>query len=262
MNKNKNLCIHYSAASDTGLVRTENQDSFGKFPINSDDLYQAKGLLFIVADGMGGHAGGKEASTVAVEIVSREYFSFNSDIALNAILSAFKAANTKIYQSDSNALHFQKKGTTCSALILENSRAYVAHVGDSRVYKIENGKIFQLTNDHTEVSEMYRKGILSKDEAKIHPGKSVLVRALGIEPDIEVDLKENIKLNDGDCFVLCSDGLAKVSPDEIKDIVKSFSPDISCKKLISLANERGGKDNVTVQIIKVLSNYESESTQD
>jgi protein phosphatase len=261
LKEEKQLSINYFGASDIGLVRTENQDCFGKFPKDNLNMYQLKGVLFIVADGMGGHSDGKEASQTAVDVVSREYYSFASEVIASALLYAFKTANFKINQSSQESLQFRKKGTTCSALVLENDKAHIAHVGDSKVYKIFDGNIIQFTNDHTEVGEMVRKKIISEEEAKNHPSKSVLVRAMGIESDLEVDLIENILITNGDCFVLCSDGLAKVTPEEIKQIVLSNSEEESCKKLISLANERGGHDNVTVQVIKIIGSNVEEIAQ-
>lgn len=252
MKDKKQLSISYFGATDIGLVRTENQDSFGKFPEDNSNMYQPKGVLFIIADGMGGHTGGKEASQVAVDVVSREYYSFSSEVITSALLYAYKTANLKINQSSVDSPQFRKKGTTCSALVIEYDKAHIAHVGDSKIYKITDGNIIQLTNDHTEVSEMLRKKILSEEEAKNHPSKSVLVRAMGIEADVEVDLIENISINSGDCFVLCSDGLGKVNAEEIKQIVLSNSEEDACKQLISLANERGGHDNVTVEVIKIV----------
>lgn len=261
MKERKELTVSYYGASDIGLVRTENQDCFGKFPKENTDLYQPKGVLFVVADGMGGHTGGKEASKLAVDIVSDEYYSSTSDVITNALLYAFKNANLKIHQSSMDAPQFNKKGTTCSAIVLAYDQAHIAHVGDSRIYKIADGNIIQFTNDHTEVGEMFRKGILTEEEAKNHPSKSVLVRAMGIEADVEVDLIENILLNSGDCFVLCSDGLAKVEKEEIKQVVLNNSPEDACKKLISLANEAGGKDNVTVQVIKITDENKAQVTE-
>ncbi len=258
MKEKKEFSITYYGASDIGLVRTENQDSFGKFPKDNNNLYQPKGVLFIVADGMGGHTGGKEASELAVDVVSDEYYSSNSDVIANALLFAFKNANLKIHQSSMDSPQFNKKGTTCSALALADDKGHIAHVGDSRIYKITDGNIIQFTNDHTEVGEMFRKGILTEKEAQNHPSKSVLVRALGIEADVEVDLIENILLSHGDCFVLCSDGLAKVGVEEIKEVVLNNSTEEACKKLISLANELGGKDNVTVQVIRIIGEESNE----
>jgi len=252
LKEKKQLSIKYFGASDIGLVRTENQDSFGKFPKDDLNIYQPKGILFMVADGMGGHSGGKEASQTAVYVVGSEYFSFDSEIISSALLYAFKKANYKINQTSQEALQFRKKGTTCSALVIENDKAHIAHVGDSKIYKISNGNIIQFTNDHTEVGEMVRKKIITEEEAKNHPSKSVLIRAMGIEADIEVDLIENILISGGDSFVLCSDGLGKVLPEEIKKIVSDHTEEEACKKLIALANERGGNDNVTVEVIKIV----------
>ncbi|MDY0083394.1 MAG: protein phosphatase 2C domain-containing protein [Ignavibacteriaceae bacterium] len=259
MKEKQQLSIKYFGASDIGLVRTENQDSFGKFPKDDLSMYQPKGILFMVADGMGGHIGGKEASQTAVEVVGNEYFSFDSEVISSALLYAFKKANYKINQTSQDAIQFRKKGTTCSALVIENDKAHIAHVGDSKIYKISDDNIIQLTNDHTEVGEMVRKKIITEQEAKNHPSKSVLIRAMGIETDIEVDLIENIILSSGDCFVLCSDGLSNVLPEEIKNIVLNNAEEAACKKLISLANERGGNDNVTVLVIKIVDENSEEN---
>lgn len=259
MKEKKQLGIKYFGASDIGLVRTENQDSFGKFPKDDLNMYQSKGILFMVADGMGGHTGGKEASQTAVDVVGNEYFSFDSEIISSALLYSFKKANYKINQTSQDALQFRKKGTTCSALVIENDRAHIAHVGDSRIYKISDDSIVQFTNDHTEVGEMVRKKIITEEEAKNHPSKSILIRAMGIETDLEVDLIEDIFISSGDCFVLCSDGLSKVLPEEIKKIVLSNPEEEACKKLISLANDRGGNDNVTVLVIKIVDEHSNDN---
>jgi len=254
------LSISYHGASDIGLVRTENQDSFGKFPMDSEDLYQPKGLLYIIADGMGGHAGGKKASQLALSVVSQDYFSLSSNNISDCLQGAFKSANSKIYQSSEDELQFKRMGTTCTALILEKDFAYIAHVGDSRIYRVTHEKIEQLTQDHTQVAEMYRKGILSKEEAKHHPFKSVLIRALGIEPEVEIDIKKNIQVKPEEYYVLCSDGLANVKKEEIREIVLTKSPENACEDLINLANQRGGHDNVTVLIIKTNKDLEDSSS--
>jgi PPM family protein phosphatase len=254
---NTTLKISYSGKTDTGLVRTENQDNLGKFPVDITDIYSPKGVLFIVADGMGGHVGGKEASQFAVEIVSREYFSHGSINNAKALIDAFNAANKQIGKSAEEVPLYHKKGTTCTSLVLQNNMAFISHIGDSRVYRVRNSQITQLTTDHTQVSEMVRKGILSEEEAILYPSKSVLTQALGINESLKTEIKENITVLPDDIFILCTDGLSKVSPNEIKDIVLNSSGEEACKKLIDLANERGGQDNVTVQVIQVcLSNAE------
>ena len=248
----KPINLNYYGDSDIGLVRNENQDSFGIFTQQDSEILQTKGIIFIIADGMGGHVGGKEASQLAIDIVNLEYLSSSSDDILSVLNSAFKTANFKINQSSGDIPFYQKRGTTCTAFVVKNKTGYIAHVGDTKVYKITKEKIEQLTNDHTQVEELLRKGILSKDEAKNHPSKSVLVRALGIESDVEVDVIKDITITNGESFLMCTDGLAKVSKDEIKNIVLKSSPKDACKKLIYLANESGGADNVTVIVIKVL----------
>jgi len=142
-------------------------------------------------------------------------------------------------------------GTTCSVLVLKDETAIIGHVGDSRIYKIDNNKIDQLTTDHTKVQEMLDQGILTKEEAEHYPSRSVLARALGVEQKVKVDIINTTTLNHGQTFILCSDGLAKVTKDEIFEIVKSNATQDVCRMLINLANERGGKDNVTVQVIKI-----------
>lgn len=251
-NNSDKLILSYFGQSDIGVIRTENQDSFGKFPEDDLDLYSGNGQLFIVADGVGGHTGGKEASSMAVNVIKEIYF--KSIISGNKFLKeAIEEANYRIYKKASTSTEFMRMATTCCTLFLKEDTGTIGHVGDSRVYKIENNKIEQLTTDHTQVNEMLKEGILTDEEAKNYPSKSVLARAVGVAEKVKVDLLENIPLKKGQSFVLCSDGLAKVTEDEILKIVTDLSPEKSCNKLIFLANERGGKDNVTVLVIKINS---------
>ena len=243
--------VEYGSKSHLGMVRSDNQDYFGQFPAGEQDLNYPKGLLFIVADGMGGHERGREASETAVRVIQETYYSSSSGIIANDLKGAIQAANREIYNIASSGSDFVKMGTTCSSLVMSGDQVFIGHVGDSRVYRINENGIEQLTQDHTQVAEMYRQGILSKEEAKGHPSKSVLVRALGVNPDIEIDLIENIKLENEDYFIICSDGLGKVTKDEIKEVVLRSSPQEACNALVDLANERGGHDNITVQVIQV-----------
>ncbi len=245
------LGISYYGVSDIGLVRIENQDSYGKFPQNDFDLYTEKGQMFIVADGMGGHVGGKEASSTAVETISRVYFDSPSPDKLQVLKRTFDTANSAIYGKSTSSDQYKRMGTTCSLLLLRGEQGYAAHVGDSRIYKIENNKIEQITEDHTKVREMLKNGLLTPKEAENYPSKSVLARAMGVEETVKADFIDDISLKKGQCYVLCSDGLAKVAKEEILEIVEKNSPKDSCDKLIALANERGGKDNVTVLVIKI-----------
>ncbi|QQS36575.1 MAG: Stp1/IreP family PP2C-type Ser/Thr phosphatase [Ignavibacteriales bacterium] len=245
------LFLKFAGNTDIGLVRTENQDSLGKYPDTDLDLYTAKGQLFIVADGMGGHTGGKLASSLAVETVINDYSQNYSSLPADALKQAIETANDTIFKKAQGSTEYNRMGTTFVSLLLKEDSGIIGHVGDSRIYKIENGQITQLTEDHTKVNEMLREGILTPQEAENYPSKSVLARALGVIEKVKVDIIKDIHLKAGQTFVLCTDGLAKVSKEEILEIIKSSSPDDACSTLINLANERGGKDNVTVQIVSV-----------
>lgn len=253
--KASKLTMSYYGSSDIGMVRQENQDSFLKLPDNNTDLFSGKGQLFIVADGVGGHTGGKEASRMAVEIVG-SYFNSADSIDKALLKKAFEKANAEIYDKASRSLEFNRMATTCSTLFLKENKGIISHIGDSRVYRISNNKIEQLTKDHTQVQELLSQGLLKKEEIESYPNKSVLLKAMGAESEISADIYD-INIDGVQAFVLCSDGLAKVKEDEILNVVINNSPDSACKKLISLANERGGKDNVTVLVIKFA---ESEKT--
>jgi serine/threonine protein phosphatase PrpC len=247
------LSLDYYGCSDIGMVRIENQDSLGKYPPDNFDLYTERGHLFIVADGMGGHAGGRLASSTAVDIITDVFRrSYSTDME-QLISKALSSANQAIYQKAQDSIDYKKMGTTCVVLVLNNDKASIGNVGDSRIYKIESGNIEQLTTDHTQVQEMMKRGILTPEEAEKHPSRSILARALGVDPEVESDVLGGIELKPGQIFILCTDGLSKVTSEEILRISTENNPKDACDKLIGLANERGGKDNVTVQIIKISS---------
>ena len=243
--------IEYASLSDIGLRRSMNQDSFGVFPEDSQAVFSPKGQLFVIADGIGGHVDGNTASTMAVNIIQEEYFKDDSEDISDSLLKAFQKANKLICNELSCSDPYQKMGTTCSALVLTSQHGCIAHVGDSEIFQIENEKILQLTQDHTIIAELMHRGAITEDEAKKHPEKRVLSRALGIEAEVEIDILENIILQGKKSFVLCTDGLAKVSPEEIKNVVLDEPPKEACRLLVQMANDRGGGDNVTVQVIKI-----------
>jgi serine/threonine protein phosphatase PrpC len=245
--------IAYASLSDIGLRRSTNQDSFGVFPEDSQAVFSPKGQLFIIADGIGGHIGGNTASKMAVNIIQEEYFKNDSEDISDSLLKAFQKANKLICDELSCSDPYLKMGTTCSALVLTSQHGCIAHVGDSEIFQIENEKILKLTLDHTIIVELMNRGAITEDEAKKHPEKSVLSRALGIEAEVEIDILENIVLQGKQSFVLCTDGLAKVSPEEIKNVVLGEQPKEACRILVQMANDRGGGDNVTVQVIKIQS---------
>lgn len=243
--------ITIGSATHIGMVRSENQDAFGKFPPGNLDLNSSKGQLFIIADGMGGHAGGREASRLAVETVQHTYASSRSAKIVDALAEAFRAANRAIYDLSLNNPMFHGMGTTCIALVMKGDAAYVAHIGDSRLYRISQSGIEQLTHDHSKVAELVRRGVLTAAEAETHPERSMLYRAMGVQSSIEFDLMNNVELGANESFLLCTDGLSNlVQEDEMKKIVLSHAPQGACDMLVDLANRRGGYDNITVQIVK------------
>lgn len=244
--------ITFGACSDLGRVRTDNQDSYGKSPEDNDAITSSKGQLFIVADGMGGQKGGREASTIAVDAITQQYFSDPDTDIVRSLQAALQKANEAIYEYSTTHVGYQNMGTTCSALVLKDNRGYIAHVGDSRIYRITKGNIVQLTDDHSNVAEMQRRGMLTKEEAKHHPERSHLYRALGVRSNMPVDIVDNIQLGTSETFLLCSDGLINhVEEDEMMKIVKSFPPQEACTKLVHMANDRGGYDNITVLVVNV-----------
>lgn len=248
---NGKISIVFANGTDRGLKRSENQDAFGKFPEGHSSLDAPKGQLFIIADGMGGHAAGRVASHMAVAVAREAYFNAPShDMAL-CLKHAVETANARIFERAQNIPELDGMGTTCTLLALQGGHGCIAHVGDSRAYRITQAGITQLTSDHSKVAEMQRFGILTAEQASRHPEKSYLSRALGMEPEVETDIIPPFILQNGESYLLCTDGLGKIKDREIQKIILSRSPASACRKLIALANQRGGDDNVTVQVIHV-----------
>jgi protein phosphatase len=234
------------------MVRSENQDSFGKFPEGNLDLSLPMGQLFVVADGMGGHNAGRVASETAVRALGDTYMGGAGNDIVGALRQAFQVANSQIYDRSLADPAFAGMGTTCTALVLKDGHGVIGHIGDSRVYRITRRSITQLTNDHSKVAELVRRGIITREQSRTHPERSQLYRALGTRPNAEIDFITSVRLS-GECtFLLCCDGLYNhVTEDEMQSIVLAKSPDEACATLIDLANERGGYDNITVQVIRV-----------
>ena len=240
--------IEVGAASHVGQVRTGNEDTYGQF---SRPNGRHEEHLFVVADGMGGHVRGEVASRLAVEAVAEQFFGETAWPVAERLRRAFEAANERVYEQAHDDPVYRKMGTTCTALALVNGHAYMAHVGDSRAYRVDRHGIEQLTRDHTLVEELRRQGVLSEDEARRHPRRHALTRALGIQPTLDVDLLEAMPLKSQQAFLLCSDGLAPLADEEIGEVVRHHEPQPACQRLIDLANERGAPDNVTVVLVRI-----------
>jgi protein phosphatase len=210
---------------------------------------------------MGGHANGQEASQMAVRITSEEYFASSGKKIDKVLAGAVNTANTAIFQKSALSQDRSQMGSTICTLAITGDLAHIAHVGDSRIYLIRDKQLRQLTTDHTKVEDLQRAGILNKEDAKNHPQKSVLNRALGVKEHVRVDVSTHIPLKAGDIFVLCTDGVVKVTKDEILNISLTENPSQACGKIISLANERGGEDNSTVQIVRIESGAEVKTSE-
>lgn len=254
-NNKKERDIRVGVSTDIGPVRSENQDSYGRFPKeafeSTPDGLIASGddLLFVVADGMGGHEGGQEASRTAVQAVGTTYLSNTGQSAPDRLRVAFEQANRDVFHCAHNGEVARKMGTTCTALGIVNDQLYIAHVGDSRCYRIDEDGIEQVTDDHTMVDELRRQGVLTEEEARNHPRRHALIRAMGNEEDIEVDVLGPIPRQPRCQYLLCSDGLAPVSDQDIQRIVMENRPQDACDQLIQKAIAGGGTDNVTVLIV-------------
>jgi protein phosphatase len=238
--------VELASKTDIGQVRSANEDS-------CDHFDRADGSrLLVVADGMGGHRGGATASLTAVATISEVFEQDTSSDREDMLHRAIEAANERIYALAQGDPELEGMGTTVVAFLLDpRQRGCVAHVGDSRAYRYRRGRLEPLTIDHSVVAEMHRRGLISADEAAVHPRRNEILRSVGVLPQVDVETAA-VEVFPGDRFVLCSDGLSGVvSDDEIAAIMQSQSPEEAVEALVQLANERGGPDNITVQVLSI-----------
>ena len=248
--------IRYASRTDVGMVRAHNEDYFA---LIEDER------LFIVADGMGGHASGDIASKMSADIIGEFYritrdpdaawpFPYDNTLsyAENRMVSSIRLANAKIHHAATKHRSQRGMGTTIVTFTLNGDRGYVAHVGDSRCYLVRRGRIQGLTRDHS-LLEDYKdaRPDLTEEEIRDFPHKNVITRALGMRDSVEVDLCE-IEIEDGDRYMLCSDGLCGMLEDEeILDIVLGAAdPESAVRELVDRSNDAGGTDNITAMIVE------------
>lgn len=236
--------IEYGSRCDQGKVRTSNEDSC---------ITNAKGRIFLVADGMGGHAAGEIASQIAASAVD-EIMSGRapeSDVE-NLLRVAVESANARVYETQRIKSEYRGMGSTLTALTFTENRYYIAQVGDSRAYLLRDGSLNQLTMDHSLVWPLFESGILAKDDISRHPQKNLITRSIGTHPEVEADLLSGAAF-EGDTYMLCSDGLTDVLLDsDIQNILKgSCNPQELSDSLVNAANSGGGPDNVTVVIVRL-----------
>ncbi len=250
--------VDVAGRTDVGRVRGNNEDSFKLVPELN---------LFVLSDGMGGEAHGEVASSMAVEGIVAHCLEgvYNKDLPLagnaqpdltprtNRLISAIRLANKQIYEAAQRDPNQKGMGATVVSIWLDGHRLCVAHVGDSRAYLMRGTDLQQITDDHSLVAEQVRRGILTKEQAAQSKMQSVLLRALGIDEEVEVDASEHL-LMDGDSILLCSDGLDRMVLDEeiAATLLTSHSAQDAAQRLIQMALENGGEDNVTVVLLRVV----------
>ncbi|HEV8365955.1 MAG TPA: Stp1/IreP family PP2C-type Ser/Thr phosphatase [Gemmatimonadaceae bacterium] len=244
--------VDIGTLSDVGCVREVNEDCIRVIRPTDPNELARRGLLVVVADGMGGHNAGEIASRLAVEVVVQRYADETLDPG-KALAQSMEQANRIIVAAAAKDARYSGMGTTCTALLLRDGLAYCAHVGDSRLYLVRGNDILLMTEDHSAVMDMVKRGAITAEEARHHPDKNVIVRALGGRADVEVATWEKpLSVRPGDTFLICSDGLYDVVEDnELFDAMRGPSPQLACERLVELARQRGGPDNITVGIISV-----------
>lgn len=245
--------ITASVITDVGCVREENQDS-GRHIIPGDkNLIKNRGSLTVVADGMGGHAAGEVASEMAVELIGEYYYQSSKGSPQEALKKAIELANREIFKKSIGDPDFFGMGTTVIALVILEDKAFSAHVGDSRLYQLSGNEMELLTIDHSQVMEMVKHGVISMDEAENHEDKNIILRALGTQGQVEVEISDFFPVKIDDEFLLCSDGLCDMLTDEEIGEIWFEAKDIytASQKLIEESKNKGGEDNVTVGIVRV-----------
>jgi PPM family protein phosphatase len=252
-----------AAATDTGMRRSNNQDSHSVVRASNLEMWRQRGHLFMVADGMGAHAVGELASKMACDNIPHTYTKARAGTPAEAITKAYKEVGALIHNRASANRDFQGMGTTCTTLLLLAEGALIAHVGDSRAYRIRKGRIDQLSFDHSMVWELMRRKLLPPDEANIAVPKNVITRSLGPDPNVEVDVEGPLVVEPNDVYLLCSDGLSgPIIDPELGAFAENFQPNDACRYLVNLANLRGGLDNITVVILRIGTWVEPDTAQD
>jgi protein phosphatase len=249
--------ITYKAVTDVGRKRKGNEDSLF---VNADQN------LFVVADGMGGHAAGEVASKIAVDAINEFVvltagdeeitwpFGLDENMSYdgNRLKTAVRFANRKVLEATKERAEYEGMATTVAGVLVDGDSANLAHVGDSRVYLMRGNELTQLTSDHSWVNEQIQSGVISADQARSHPLRNVVTRALGGKADLQVDMQVH-DIEPQDILLLCSDGLTTMIPDdEIARLMNQTHGDIeeAAQSLVDAANARGGEDNITVVLLK------------
>lgn len=243
--------VTVGARTDIGRIRENNEDKYEFYIPDSDQMIAAKGLAFVVADGMGGHEAGQIASEIAIKTFLETYYTYPGSETEAALRTAVAGANRFVLDVGRAIPSRRGMGCTLSVLVLLQDVGFIAQVGDSRVYRFRRGVTELLTVDHTWVEQMVLHGALSREEAESHPNRHMLLRAIGSETESEPDLYM-FQLEEGDTYLLCSDGVTNHVPDEkINEFLGAVGPSEAARNLVNAALAGGGSDNATVLVVRV-----------
>jgi protein phosphatase len=247
------FAVEVAQLSDLGMRRLNNQDALAVVVTDDEAKWAGRGHLLMVADGMGAHAAGELASKLAADNIPHTYFKLRDLYPPAALRQAIREVNSLIYAKGQSNIGFQGMGTTCSCLVLLPQGALVAHVGDSRVYRLRGHRLAQLTFDHSLVWEMAAAGQMAEEDVPSYIPKNVITRSLGPHENVNIDLEGPFDAAEGDVFLLCSDGLSgQISDVEIGALLHCLSPKEAVETLVDLANLRGGPDNISVIVARMV----------
>ena len=255
--------------TDPGKIRANNEDTVCFVLPQANAAAGPRDALFLVADGMGGHAAGEVASRIAADIFHRTFTSADHTVSVRDLLAAcFRQANNDIIAAAMQNPDYKGMGTTCTAVAIRDNRAWLGHIGDSRAYMFRQdkagqaSKFEQISVDHTLVAELVRRGTMTPEEAALSPERNVILRALGTAPTVEPELTDDGKqLRPFDRFVLCSDGLSDlVSDEDMHRIVRDLPPHEACQALLQAALDGGGHDNISVGVFGLTDRLDEPDT--
>ena len=245
--------------TDPGLVRTLNEDAVAWVTPHQDDVANRHGSLAVVADGMGGHAAGEVASALAADVIRRLYYDLDGPIP-QVLSSAFLAAHRAIIAHAEKHPECKGMGTTCTVLAFRDGKAWLAHIGDSRAYLLRDRTLTQISEDQTLVAKLVSEGTITQDEADHSPMHNVILQALGAVAEIKPMIgAKGIALQSGDVWIVCSDGVSNMVPDEqIAEIASRLPPQEACDALIEAALAAGGHDNASLGVFSVTDGVASQ----
>lgn len=243
--------VEIAVDTHVGMVRSENQDHFCVVAATNEEEERTKGYLIVVADGMGGHTGGSIASQTTTSAIVEAFKSSRLVTMRDLLEESILASNEAVKNKQQENIQLKDMGTTCVSALIRGRSVVVAHLGDSRCYMFRGDEDQQVTRDHTYLNELIDIGLLTPEQAEGHPDKNIITRCVGMSTKLEIEFNRR-EIQSGDILCMCSDGLSNfVTMRECGEVVRAMEPAAACRKLIDMANERGGDDNITVAVVKI-----------